>query len=218
MIDTLKNYSTIKMFGIYCLYAMALTYLQHLFLMNDQLYYHALADQLSYSSIEKMLSFQRKWQWTAYCAVPLLYFIKFLLVSCCLLSGAIFFNVKLKFSEAFKISLLSDVVFMVPIFLKLIWFTFFHKDYTLEDIQRFSPLSAINFFDTKSISALWYYPLESINLFEVVYIFVLGFWIYKFGGKNYDKGLKLAVSTYLPGLLIWIVLVMFLTININPKI
>lgn len=218
MINEIKNYSTVKMFGIYCLYIIAFMYLQHLFLINDQLYYNSLSNQLSYDSIDKMLAFQKKWQWLSYCAIPLLYFFKFLLISCCLLCGSIFFDAKLKFSDAFKISILSDIVFVIPVILKVVWFAFLHKQYTLEDIQHFSPLSVVNFFDPKSVSALWYYPLQSINVFEVLYIFVLGFWIYKFENKNYEKGLRLAVSTYLPGLFIWIILVMFLTININPKI
>ncbi len=218
MIDDLKNYNTAKMFGIYCIYIIAFAYLQHLFLINDQLYYHALSNQLSYDSIDRMLTFQKKWQWLAYCIMPLFYFLKFGLVSCCLLSGAIFFNVKLKFSEAFKIALLSDAVFIIPTILKLVWFIFFHKEYTLEDVERFSPLSALNLFDLKNISALWYYPLQSINVFEVLYMFLLGFWIYKFSGKNFDRGLRMAVTSYLPGLLIWLVLVMFLTINTNPNI
>ena len=218
MIEELKKYNTGKMFCIFCLYMIAFMYIQHLFLINDQLYYNSLSDQLTYDRIEKMLAFQKKWSWLGYCFLPVIYAIKFLLIGSCLLVGSIFVKHKLKFSEAFKIALLSDIVFIIPMLLKVGWFLFFHKDYNLDDVQRFSPLSMINLFDYKNLSVLWVYPLQSLNLFEVLYIFVLGFWIYKFGAKNYEKGLNLALSTYLPGLVIWIVTVMFLTISLNPKI
>ena len=36
---------------------------------------------------------------------------------------------------------------------------------------------------------MWFYPLQTLNVFELLYIFSLGFWVYQFGAKSYEKGL-----------------------------
>lgn len=218
MIDEFKNINTTKIFFGYCLLIIVFSYLQHSILVNDQLYYNALSDQLSDDRIAKMLELEKKWQWIGYAVVPIGFALKFSLVSICLLIGSIFYNYKLEFSDSFKIALLSDIVFVIPTLLKFTWFLIIQKSYSLEDIERFSPFSLLNFFDSKKLSSLWYYPLSTLNLFELLYIFSLAFWLYKFGVKSYDLGLKIALSAYLPGLIVWIILVMFITININPQV
>ena len=91
------------------------------------------------------------------------------------------------------------------------------KEYVLQDIQMFSPLSLANIFDAKTLGLLWFYPLQTFNVFELLYIFSLGFWVYQFGAKSYEKGLNMVLGSYLPGLFVWIILVMFVTLNLNPN-
>ena len=31
--------------------------------------------------------------------------------------------------------------------------------------------------------------MQTLNVFELLYIFSLGFWVYQFGAKSYEKGL-----------------------------
>ena len=133
------------------------------------------------------------------------------------MAGALFFDLKLKFGQAFKVAILADVVFIVPMLIKIFWFMVIQQDYTLQDLQMFSPLSILNLLDTKNIDVLWLYPLQLLNVFELVYILLLGFWVYQFSAKSFDKGLNMVLSSYLPALFVWIVLLMFVTLNLNPQ-
>lgn len=216
MIKELKIYSTFWMFIVYCSFLTAITFLVQSFLITDSIMYNSFAEQLSSERITEMLREQNKWQWLTYTIAPLLCCIKFFAIACCLLAGSMFFEVKLKFSEAFKIALLAEIVFIIPLIIKIFWFLVVQKEYLLQDIQMFSPLSMLNIFDIKTLSLLWFYPLQTINVFELLYIFSLGFWVYQFGAKSYEKGLNMVLGSYVPALFVWVVLVMFITLNLNP--
>lgn len=216
MINQFKTYSTFWLFILYSFFLTVITFLVQSFLITDSILYNSFAEQLSKERITEMLSDQNKWQWITYTIAPLLCCVKFFVIACCLLIGSIFFEVKLKFNETFKIALLAEVVFIIPLIIKVLWFLVIQKDYTLQDIQQFSPLSMLNIFDVKKLGLLWLYPLQTINFFELLYIFSLGFWAYQFGAKSYEKGLKMVVGSYVPALFIWIVFMMFVTLNLNP--
>lgn len=217
MLNQLKTYSTIWLFIIYCLFLTAINYLTQSFLITNDVFHNSYAEQLSYDRIEELIDGQTKWAWIVYAILPLIYTLKFFLVACCLLVGSMFFDLKLKFSEAFRIALLADVVFIIPMLIKVFWFLVVQKEYVLQDIQQFSPLSIISTFDTKTLGLLWFYPLQILNVFELLYIFLLGFWVYQFGAKSYEKGLNMVLGSYVPALFIWVILVMFVTLNLNPQ-
>lgn len=217
MLNQLKTYPTVWLFIFYCLYLSSITYFVQTFLFTENIIYNSYAEQLSYDRIEEIIDEQNKYSWLGYLIIPLLQAIKFFLVACCLVVGSLFFDLKLKFGQAFKVALLADVVFIVPMLIKIFWFMVIQENYTLQDLQMFSPLSVLNLMDTKNIGVLWLYPLQLLNIFELVYILLLGFWVYQFVAKSFDKGLNMVLSSYLPALFIWIVLVMFVTLNLNPQ-
>jgi hypothetical protein len=66
--------------------------------------------------------------------------------------GPYFFSkTKITFKELWGFVIIAEFVFLlVPIF-KIIWFYFFQTNYTLEDIQYFYPLSALNIVDYKEL-------------------------------------------------------------------
>lgn len=218
MLQELKEYPTVWLWLFYCLFLAGITYLAQSYLFTEDVFYASYAEQLSYERAVEILTEQKKWTWLSYALLPIVYGIKFFLVACCLLMGCIFFDVKLKFGQAFKIALLADLVFIIPLLIKVFWFVFIQKNYTLQDLQQFYPLSLANLFNTAQVGTLWLYPLQTLNVFELLYIFSLGFWLYQFGAKSLDKGLTVVFASYIPALFTWIVLIMFITVNLNPNI
>jgi len=217
MLTQLKAYSTVWLFIFYCFFLTAINYLTQSVLLTNQVYHNSYAEQLSYDRIEQILNLQAKWGWLSYSFLPLIYSIKFSLVACCLLVGSMFFDIKIKFSEAFKIALLAEIIFIAPMLIKVFWFLIIQKNYVLKDIQIFSPFSMLNIFEVKTIGLLWIYPLQTLNIFELLYILLLGFWTYKFAAKSYEKALNMVLASYLPALCIWLILIMFATLNLNPQ-
>ncbi|AYL95307.1 hypothetical protein [Mucilaginibacter celer] len=114
----------------------------------------------------------------------------------------------------FKIIVLSEYIFLVPALIKIIWFYFYYHDPTLADWHKTYVLSALSMFD--AVPGDWYYALQTLNVFEVVYWFILGFGISTVTGMSYDASLKIVVSSYLPALFIWVCLVTFVSLMFFP--
>lgn len=85
----------------------------------------------------------------------------------------------------------------------------------MQDIQQFYPLSYINFLDIENIEPWLIYPLQTINLFEIAYFFVLVYGVHKLLKNNYWKSFEITAASYGTGLVIWLGLVMFLTLNLT---
>ena len=65
---------------------------------------------------------------------------------------------------------------------------------------------------TPSLS--WFiYPFQTLNLFELAYIICLGYWVGQLTNTNTDNGLKVVAYSYVPALLLWVVTIMFFTLN-----
>ncbi len=180
------------------------------------LYYNSLSEQLTSKQIKYYLEFQDKWKWVGYFIIPLLTIIKTFLISSVLYIGVFIINqsvVKLK--DIWKIVINSEFIFLFIPICKVIWFSFFQKEYKLIDVQIFYPFSALNFISYKDLDPWIIYPLQTINLFELVYVIYLSYQLGILTKTNPDVGLKIVASSYIPALLLWVTLVMFFTLNFS---
>lgn len=179
----------------------------------DNLFYNSLSEQLTSKQINTFFQFQKKWEWTSYILIPLLLLIKTSIIASIIYIGLFFSNKDLKFNIILDFVLKAEFIFLlVPIF-KMIWFYFIQSHYTLDDLQNFYPLSALNITGYKGLDVWFIYPLQILNLFELLYIIYLGFEIGKLTQTNTDHGLKIVAFSYVPSLLLWVVMVMFFTLN-----
>ena len=197
-----------------------LGYLMNMLLEGDKLLLNSLANQLSAKQIEEFLNFQDKWQWVSYGLIPLFILIKTTIIASILYVGAFFYSkTKLTFKPLFHAVIKAEFVFLAVGVAKIIWFYFFQTSYTLEDLQYFYPLSALNIIGYEGLDAWFIYPLQVLNLFELAYWLVLAFFIgnlaltEKDKGKPMDLGLKIVASSYGRALLLWVVIIMFFTLN-----
>jgi hypothetical protein len=115
----------------------------------------------------------------------------------------------------FQIVLIAEFLFILPSLIKLIWFLFFETDYDLADLQTFYPLSLLNLIDTESIPQWSLYPIQLLNVFEVVYWCILAYGIALVAKERWPKMLGLVASSYGVGLFVWVVFITFITINLS---
>ena len=186
----------------------------------EELFYNSLLTKFSTDQIDKVLNFQKKWQWLSYPFIPLLLLIKITLISSVLYIGTFFYSkAKVTFKQLFNAVVKAEFVFLGVGVLKIIWFYFFQTNYTLEDLQYFYPLSALNIVGYQGLESWFIYPLQVLNLFELAYWLLLAYFIGKLAftekdkGKPMDLGFKIVASSYGSALLLWVVVVMFFTLN-----
>ncbi len=184
-------------------------------LISDDLTYEALISQLSYERISDALAQGKKWEWLSYAFLPFILFIKILFSVVCLSIGAIFLSVENGFKQFFTAATNAEFVFAALGFVKLIWFSFIEVNYTLQDLQFFSPLSALSLFKPTELDPWLLYPLQLLSVFEVLYWIVLAYQLKEILGKNFSSSFGFVAKTYGVGLFIWVLLVMFLIVSIS---
>lgn len=179
----------------------------------NQLIYKDLSEQLTLRQIEEIFEAQSQWAWVGYIILPLLLFFKITLIAWVLAIGGFFNEVILSHGKYFRIVLLTEFIFLLPAILKIVWFYFFETDFTYGQVGEYVPLSVQSFLNTNGIPKWALYPLQIVNVFEVVYWVLLAFLIDK--ASRSEKGMKVVLMGYGPALFIWIVFIMFLTLNLT---
>lgn len=183
----------------------------------EQLTTNFYSEQLAQEQLDQFIESRQKWSWLSYVLMPLVILIRVSLVSLCLSVGIFFYNTEsaLKFKQFFRVALVGEFVLLWVGVFKWVYFYAIQHTFTLEDIQQFYPLSYINFLEVESLQPWLVYPLQILNLFEVTYFFVLVYGMHKLLKNKYWKSFEITAVSYGTGLLIWIGLVMFLTLNIS---
>lgn len=178
------------------------------------LIYNSLAEQLTSQQIESVFEFQEKWQWVNYLVIPIVVLVKTSIIASILYIGSFFFSkIEVTFKQLLTIVLRAEFIFLAIGIIKILWFYFYQTDYNLKDIQYFLPLSALNIIGYQGLEPWFIYPLQTFNVFEIAYIIYLGYQIGNLTKTNADNGLKIVACSYIPALVLWVSIIMFLTLN-----
>ncbi|WP_143960345.1 sulfate ABC transporter permease [Litoribacter populi] len=128
---------------------------------------------------------------------------KFTLTAFLLWIGTFLFGFKVKYGEIWKFVLVAELVFIFPELIRLLYFAAIPPENYLE-IRNFYPFSIFSILTTDNIPNRFHYPLQALNLFEVIYWFLLAVGIHAVTGKAYQTCLALVLSSYGVGLLLWL--------------
>ena len=101
------------LFVIIVLTSLLIGLLTNIFLISETLYYNTYAEQLTIEKIESIIEQSHKWAWVGYLLVPIIYYIKFSLITLVLQTGFFFFERKVSFSIIFKAVMLAEISFLV---------------------------------------------------------------------------------------------------------
>jgi hypothetical protein len=211
-LDFLTNKKSV-VFICFCLLSIALFFLAQQLLVSDDLYYDLLGEQLTYEKITEVININKQWSWIAYPLMPVYYLLKFVAVALTVYMGVILMNYSISFGKIFSVVMFSEFVFLLPTVLKILWFQFFQVDYTLSDLQTFSPLSIMSLFDGTEVDQWLVYPLQLLNIFEVLYCLILAYGLRTFCNERYSNMILLVLATYGTGLVIWIIFSLFLNVT-----
>lgn len=184
-------------------------------ILSNELFLDSFTQSVSINKAEEMLAQMLKYSWLGYVVAPFLLILKWLFVSCLIYTALFFAQIETSFKALWRIVVLAEWVFVIAAAVKFCWFYFFATDYTLEDLQFCYPLSAANLFTPGELEAWWVYPFQLINLFELAYWVVLAYLLGKVLQQPTGKALEHVVKGYGTGLLLWVLLVVFITLNFS---
>ena len=189
-------------------------FLLNLFVISDELISEYFSNSISTDQLIKILELNQKWQWLGYVLLPVILLLKIAVISSVLYMGTFFFEKKIAYKRLLTIVTKAEFIFVLVALVKLLWFVF-QDDYTLQDVQSFYPLSALSVVGYEELQPWFVYPFQTLNLFELAYWIILAWLIGKEIQSTTDKALKIVASSYGSALLIWVVAVMFFTLNVS---
>ena len=185
------------------------------FLDIERLLIDTLYEQFSSDQVNRILSFNRKWEWVSYLLLPLILLLKISLIAKILDAGIFFIDREISYGKLFSLVLRAEFIFLgIPV-AKFLWFYCIQTDFDLIDLQTFYPLSILNFFDVDNIEQWFIYSFQILNLFEIVYWLVLAYGIKKMLKIPYYQAFNSVMLSYGICLFIWIVAVMFFYLNMS---
>lgn len=201
-----------RLFSLLSISLIFIAVLSTVILNTDEILINSLSDKLSQDQIDEILEKIKKFQWIGLMSIPIILLIKICLISSILYIGIHLGNLTTTFYNLIGVTIKAEFVFILVGISKLLYFVNF-KEITMDQYYSFYPLSAINIVGSKGVSPWFIYPLQVLNLFELAYWFVLAYLLGKELKISMDKGFKIVASSYGTALLIWVVAVMFLTLN-----
>jgi hypothetical protein len=184
-------------------------------LINEIVFYNTYSEQLSYDRSLKLFEAMKRLSWITYVFTPVLLLIKFSLISLILYIGIVFFNKQKEVSlgSVFKIVMASEIIFVIAALFKFLWFYLFAGNYDINDLGFFYPLSLINIFNPAEVARFWIYPLQTVNLFHLTYLFLISYGLIYVCKIERIYSDKIVLLSYLPAVVLWVALLMFLTID-----
>ena len=139
-----------------------------------------------------------------YFSIPLIYLLKFTIISFVIWVGSFMFGYKITYAQIWQVVVIAEAIFLIPEMLKIIWFLFIDMDPNLFEIRSFYPLSLMHLADPYEIDSRWFYPLKALNIFEIVYWFVLVEGVHHMAGKQKNIAYAIVFSSYVLFFLLWL--------------
>jgi len=203
------------LFGVFVVIYSFLAFLSVQYIFTEELYYRSLSDQLTQQNIENLLGITSQYWWIDYLLTPVLLTFKVSYTTICISIGIILSNIEFKFKTIFKVALLAEVVFVIGQILHIVNLSFHSGTLTLETVSNYYPLSVLSYFGAENVVQWLQYPLQTLNLFEVVYMVVIGWLLSKQWKEDFMESLAVVVPSYATGLLLWLVFVTFIMLQVS---
>lgn len=119
-------------------------------------------------------------------------------------------NLSLKFYQIIYVVVIAEFVFLLQAIYEFIWLLSYKK---AVNIQNFSSLSIYNIINLKQIPEYFHFALQTINLWELFYVFALVIGVKNHTSRSFLEIFKLISVTYVISLFVWIILVTFIQIS-----
>ena len=185
------------LFLLLCLATLLLLFIKISFIENETAAFEFLQDRPE-GSVLKIISALK------YLSIPFVYLWKFTVIAFVIWVGCFMFGYRVSYAQCWGISIAAEYIFLIPEMLKIIWFLTIQTDPSYNDIGSFYPLSLMHFFDYYSIDKRWAYPLRALNLFEVVYWFLLVEGIHHAARKDKKYVWIIVSCSYILIFIIWL--------------
>lgn len=197
--------------GIYT----AITFFSENWIFTEEYYYQSFSGQLPDDAVEDLLESSHQYWWMAYFSQVVMLLFKIFFAVLCIFIGVVLSDLKTSFHELFRSVVIAEVVFITAQLIYLYNLYNHRSEITIETTIDHYPLSVLMFLGTENVASWLHYPLQTMNIFELVYILFVSWLLSREWKIGTVDTINIVLPSYGTGLLIWMVLVVFLTIQIT---
>lgn len=214
---TKNNY---LLFTIIVLLTLLFTYEFDNLIQTDEIVAQSLSEKYTQEVITSFLNLRHQWLWLVYIFIPVALYLSTSLIALIVLLVITLYYInhnvnKVKYKDIWNIVLTAQWSTLLVLFVKILWFGFYHTQFTTDELQSFSPLSLINLFDSKKLDVWMRYPIQLVNLFELAYWILLIVGIKKLLNRSWLKSLEMVFLSYGLAMIVWVVVIMFISLNFS---
>ena len=208
------NLSSRKIIIVYTIFYVIITYISNKMIFNDSFYYSVLNEKFTIEKIDEILNYKKRMEGATYCIPILIIFIKCTLVSILIFIVMMLYEIEIKLKNCFKIALIAELMPLISIIIKTLYFYIYPAN-NIESVQNFNPFGISNYINHNSIPKYFLYPVQQLNIFEVLYWLLLAYGIKYLANIDLKKSLIITSLSYGVGLAIWCIFIMFLQLQFN---
>lgn len=185
------------LFIVLCLAALLLLFVKIAFIENETAAFEFLQDRPE-GAVLRLLNAIK------YLSIPFVYLWKFTVIAFVIWVGCFMYGYRVTYSQCWGVVIGAEFIFLVPEVIKIAWFMAVETDPDYHQIRSFYPLSLINFFDYYSLDKRWAYPLRALNVFEVIYWFLLVSGIHHHAQKDRKVVWLIVACSYVLLFFLWL--------------
>ncbi len=184
-------------FVLLCLCTLVLLFIKISFIENETAAFEFLQDRPEGAVLRAINGLK-------FLSIPLVYFWKFSVIAFVIWVGCFMFGYRVTYSQCWGVVLGAEFIFLIPELLKIVWFLTVETDPNYYDIRAFYPLSLMHFFDYATIDSRWAYPLRALNVFEVIYWYLLVVGVHHYARKEKKVVWWIIVCSYVLIFFLWL--------------
>jgi hypothetical protein len=189
------------LFVLLCVSTLLLLFIKISFIENETAAFEFLADRPEGAILQLI-------QGLKFVSVPFIYLWKFTVIAFVIWIGCFMYGYRVTYTQCWGVVIGAEFTFLIPEIVKIMWFMFVESDPTYHDIRAFYPLSLISLVDYYAIDSRYAYPLRALNLFEIVYWFVLVSGIHHYARKEKKIVWLIVLCSYVLIFFLWLIFYM----------
>jgi len=185
------------LFILLCVFTLLLLYVKISFIESETATFEFLQDRPE-GGILKLLNALKL------LSVPLIYLWKFTVIAFIIWIGCFLFGYRVTYRQCWGVVIGAEFIFLVPEILKIIWFMTVITDPSYDEVTSFYPLSLLNMVNHETLDKKWMYPLKALNIFEVIYWFLLVAGIHHYARKSRQMVWYIVACSYILIFFLWL--------------
>lgn len=150
--------------------------------LTRDFYYSILSTKMELSRIDELTEFVRRFTIINVMFIPFIVFLKIAFVTSLLQLPFLTMNIDVSYYKIFRGVTIANFIYIVAGLLKCLWMHYLPPESITNEILSMNLLAITNLIDGQLYSAASYSLLNTINIFEAVWIIYVVYYLRKHGG------------------------------------